>query len=57
MHPNETIMRELIQDQWMKDSIFAAIVDSNGNIVSKGRTIGLGLCPALTIGKCNNQFD
>ena len=38
MHPNESIMRELIEDQWTKDSIFAAIVDPNGNIVAKGST-------------------
>ena len=38
MHPNETIMRELIQDQWTEDSIIAAIVDPDGNIISKGRT-------------------
>lgn len=37
-HPNETIMRELIQDQWTKDSIFAAVIDPEGNIVAKGRT-------------------
>ena len=38
IHPNENIMRELIQDQWTKDSIYAAIVDPNGNIVAKGHT-------------------
>ena len=37
-HPNEDIMRELINDQWTKDSIFAAVIDNEGNIVSKGKT-------------------
>ena len=37
-HPNEDIMRELINDQWTKDSIFAAVIDNDGNIVSKGKT-------------------
>ncbi|OPJ59282.1 hypothetical protein [Clostridium oryzae] len=37
-HPSKDIMRELIKDQWTKDSIFAAIIDSKGNIVSKGKT-------------------
>lgn len=26
-HPREEIMRELIKDQWTKDSIFAAVID------------------------------
>ncbi len=37
-HPSQDIMRELIKDQWTKDSIFAAVIDAEGNIVSKGRT-------------------
>lgn len=37
-HPSEAIMRELIQDQWTKDSIYAAVVDPKGNIIAKGHT-------------------
>lgn len=37
-HPNEEIMRELINDQWTKDSIFAAVIDMEGKIVAKGNT-------------------
>ncbi len=38
IHPNEQIMREIINNQWTKDSIFAAVVDPEGNIISKGNT-------------------
>lgn len=37
-HPYEKIMRELIKDQWTEDSIFSAVIDTEGNIVSKGKT-------------------
>lgn len=37
-HPDRQIMSELIHDQWTKDSIFAAVIDPDGNIVSKGQT-------------------
>lgn len=37
-HPNEKIMRELIKDQWTEESIFSAVIDTEGNIVSKGKT-------------------
>lgn len=37
-HPSEKIMRELIQDQWTRDSIFAAVVAPDGHIVAKGHT-------------------
>lgn len=37
-HPEKNIMRELINDQWTKNSITAAVVDSNGKIISKGYT-------------------
>ena len=37
-HPSESVMRELIQDQWANDSIYAAVVDVEGNIVAKGCT-------------------
>jgi tRNA(Arg) A34 adenosine deaminase TadA len=38
IHPNPDIMRELISDQWTKDSIYAAVIDPEGHIVSKGST-------------------
>lgn len=38
IHPSEEIMRELIQDQWTKDSIYAAVIDPDGRIISKGHT-------------------
>jgi len=37
-HPNKDIMQELINDQWTKHSIFGAIIDPNGKIISKGIT-------------------
>lgn len=37
-HPNEAIMKELIGNQWTKHSIYAAIVDCNGEVVATGRT-------------------
>lgn len=37
-HPDENIMRELIQDQWTKHSIYAAVVDGDGQIIAKGCT-------------------
>ena len=37
-HPSREIMSELIHDQWTKDSIFAAVIDPDGNIVAKGHT-------------------
>ena len=38
IHPDSSIMRELINDQWTKDSIYAAVIDPEGHIVSKGIT-------------------
>lgn len=38
IHLNEDIMRELIKDQWEKDSIFAAVISTEGKIISKGKT-------------------
>ena len=38
IHPSEEIMRELIQDQWTKDSIYAAVIDPDGRIIAKGHT-------------------
>ncbi len=37
-HPSEAIMREIITDQWTRDSIIAAVVDAQGNILAKGET-------------------
>ncbi len=38
IHPNKELMRELIKEQWEKDSIFAAVISPEGKIMSKGKT-------------------
>lgn len=38
IHPNKELMRELLKEQWEKDSIFAAVISPEGKIMSKGKT-------------------
>ena len=38
LNPSEEIMRELIHDQRTKDSIYAAVVSPEGEIIAKGHT-------------------
>jgi tRNA(adenine34) deaminase len=37
-HPNKAIMEYLIQSQWKKHSIYAAVIDKNMNIIAEGTT-------------------
>ncbi|WP_254907554.1 hypothetical protein [Candidatus Enterococcus lemimoniae] len=37
-HPSAKIMTELIQKQWTKHSIYAAVINEKAEIISIGRT-------------------
>lgn len=37
-HPSEKIMAQLIENQWQKHSIYAAIIDEKLQVVATGRT-------------------